>query len=229
MKIKINPYLKNLIKENSLYIVINAIFLLLSIFSLMYNSSQLPEKLARINTLKGEIKELENKANIINSSSFADSQELDQDIKLLNSLIPNVEDYFSVIYALDQLSSKTSFIITSYNINVQRSSSNKLQLVITGVGDQQAFMNFLKEYNFGGGRLITADRVELASQLDTAIRLDIKFYNNNVALDKQTKLNLSSQIQEEIDTLKNKVSFLIKEDYAEDIENLNYPKKINPF
>ena len=45
------------------------------------------------------------------NNSIPQSEKLDEDIKFLNTLIPNTEDYFSIIYALENLSQKSNFII----------------------------------------------------------------------------------------------------------------------
>ena len=42
--------------------------------------------------------------------------------KILTTLIPETEDYFSIIYALETISQNTGFSIVSYTINLSNTS-----------------------------------------------------------------------------------------------------------
>lgn len=225
MNIKINPYIKSLIKENGIYILINVGLIIIISFFLIYNLKQIPEKQAKINTLETEVQGLRNKANLVSSAINMSEEELTSSVKIFDALIPNSEDFFSIIYALEELSAKTNFIITSYTINLKQSSANKLQLIVSGVGDQNAFMDFLKEYNFGGGRLITCDKLELSSEFEGTLKLNINFYNKNISSGDQTSLSLNKKEQNEISEIINKVNFLLKEPSVD----TSYPTKNNPF
>ncbi|MGB9883483.1 MAG: hypothetical protein ACPLRN_03160, partial [Microgenomates group bacterium] len=171
MKIKINSYLRQLIKENYFYFIG---FFVLSIFFLLI----LVLGINKINTLNQNIEKLSSEVNNLNkkyqliNTIIPDEQILDEDMKVLNALIPNSEDYFSIIFALENLSQKTGFIITGYTVNISQSTPNKLRLVVNGVGDTDAFLKFLQNYQFGGGRLITSDKITLSQNLNGAIKLD---------------------------------------------------------
>ncbi len=226
MKLKINPYLLSLIKENLIYIVVNLSLVLITVAVFAYNLRLLPEKDIQISTLENDVKELTARANLLNAPFLTEKGDLDSTIKVLDALVPSLEDYFSLIYSLEELSKKTNFIINSYSINLQESTANKLQLVISGVGDQDAFMKFLKDYNFSGGRLMTCDRLDLSSRFSGSIRLNVAFYNKNVTSQGSTILALTSKDWQEINRIKSKVSFLLKEASP---ESLIYPRKTNPF
>ena len=132
-----------------------------------------------------------NKVTLMNSA-VPQSEKLDEDVKFLNTLIPDVEDYFSVIYALEQLSKKTNFVITSYSVNVKASTTDKLRINVTGVGDSESLIHFLKDYNFDGGRLITSDKVQLDPNFSGSIIINLTFYN---------KKTIYSKIKEELPRL----------------------------
>lgn len=227
MKIKIKPYLLRLIKKNSIYLIslIFIIFLIVLISKISF------DKILKINTniqtLETNISELGKKAELF-QNVLPPSEELDEDITLLNHLIPNVEDYFSIIYSLESLSQKTNFIIDGYSVDMTSSTTEKLRISITGTGETVAFMKFLDEYNFGGGRLITSDRIELKPELRGTLKIDLTFYNKNVPVSGGADLPTSNKIFKDLQAIKKKVIFNF-DDYNAEGFDLNYPKKNNPF
>jgi uncharacterized protein YeeX (DUF496 family) len=72
-------------------------------------------------TLETEIDDLKNKANLIDYKEkiIQDDLDIDQINSIVSTLVPDSEDYFSVIVALDEISKKTNFIITNYVINLK--------------------------------------------------------------------------------------------------------------
>lgn len=226
MKTKISPYIKSLLKENSIYISVNIVLIVILIFFIVFNFNLIPDKRNSILKEESEVIKLQKRADFLNSPIATNTEELNSSLELLNSLIPSSEDYFSVITVLEELSKKTNFIIDSYEINLSSSNANKLQLSVSGKGDQDAFMKFLNEYNYGGGRLITSSNIQLSAKYAGGMTLTITFYNKTIAKGEALPLDLNSKDQEEIDKLKSKVSFTLKE---EKLEDLSYPKKSNPF
>lgn len=228
MKIKIKPYLKSLIKENLGYIIIVLLSFVLILVIIQIYFEQNSGYEMKINSLNQDLTKLQAKANLLNSN-IPLSEGLDQDVKFLNSLIPNIEDYFSIIYALEKLSQKTGFLITSYNINIEKSTPDKLRLNIGGIGDSKSFLDFLNQYNFGGGRLITSDKIELSPQFSGVIKIDLTFYNKNTVGSENLNLPTDDKIFKEIEALKQKVNFDFNEKLNEESLDSNYPKKSNPF
>ncbi len=182
----------------------------------------------KIATLKIELNQLQNKVTLMNTT-IPSSDKLDEDVRLLNGLIPNIEDYFSIIYALEKLSQKSNFIVTSYSVTVGKSTSEKLKLNVTGTGDSQSFINFLKDYNFGGGRLITSDKIQLDPNFFGAIKIDLTFYTKKVEASQNLELTPDGKIFKELEALKSKVNFSFDENPASGTLDFNYPKKANPF
>jgi len=183
----------------------------------------------KINVLTKETTDLQRRVTLFNKA-FLNKEDLESSVNMLNSLIPSSEDYFSVIYALDKISQKTNFIITSYTINLKSSTQNKLKLTIAGSGDRNSFLKFLNEYNFGGGRLITSDKIELTPQISGQIKIDITFYNKDAKLGKKQQIPaLSESLLKDLTALKEKVHFGLKEASSEGQLDFNYPRKINPF
>lgn len=225
MKLKIKPYLFRLIKENILYIVSLFFLLILIITTIKLSLDKINLGKSRINILKTDINQLNKKVKLY-QESIPSTDKLDEDIKLLNRLIPNVEDYFSVIYALDKLSEKTGFLIINYSVNVKKSTSDKLRLTVNGIGDSEAFLRFLEEYQFSGGRLITSDKIELNPEMSGTIKLNLTFYNKAVKPGNEEITMTDSKIFDKLESIKEKVSFDFDEEERID---LDYPKKNSLF
>lgn len=228
MKIKIKPFIRHLILANIFYIL-GSIFALILIFIVIkIGLNQALEFKKKIDVLKKENNQLMNKITLLNST-VPESIILDEDVKFLNTLIPNSEDYFSIIYTLEKLSQKSGFIITDYTVNVGQSTPEKLRISATGTGDSQSFVDFLKDYNFSGGRLITSDKVQLDPNFSGSIIVDLTFYNKKTELSNQLDIAPNVNIYQELEGLKSRVNFSFLNTTQEVVINTDYPKKSNPF
>lgn len=225
----IPPYLIGLLKENILYIGLNAGMIVLIGFFLLANSKTSLERGTQINSLSKEVRNLERRITLFNQASLS-NEDLDSNIKMLTALVPNSEDYFSIIYALETLSQKTGFIITSYTIKLGVSTKNRLRLSITGTGDKNAFLKFLNDYNFGGGRLMTSDKIELTPQISGQIKIDVTFYTKDTSTAKSLATpHISGSFINQLSLIREKVKFDLKTSTSEGTFDLNYPRKTNPF
>ena len=228
MRLRIKPYLLRLIRENLVYLLSSLLLTVLIITVTKVSLDKIIQAETDIGTLNSDISKLQKKITLF-QTVIPPSNKLDEDVALLNSLIPNVEDYFSVIYSLETLSEKTGFSIIGYSVNVNKSTANKLRLTVTGVGDSNSFLKFLQNYNFAGGRLITSDKIELNPQLSGSIKLDLTFYNKSTA-NNNTDINVTdNKAFQDLESIKQKVSFDFGQSQAAENLDLNYPKKSNPF
>ncbi len=230
MKINFNPYLKALFKENFIYILTTFILIIITVSFFLIYLPQLWELDKKNQQLTQENKVLNNRLYFINN--YFKNEPIDLHLKILYSLIPVKEDYFSIIYTLDNLSKITGFLITSYTINLSQSTPEKLKITVTGTGDKQAFMNFLQKYNFAGGRLVTADEITLSETEMSEMNINLTFYNapiDNISLDKYNLEAFKKQINK-IDQIVNQIESSINlEENVNNITNIDYPKKTNPF
>jgi len=228
VKTKIKPFIQRLIRENIFYIFGNVFILILIVVSVRIGLSENLNYNKKISALKTELSQLQNKITLMNTV-IPSTESLDEDLNFLNTLIPNVEDYFSIIYSLEKLSQKSNFIITEYSVDVNKSTTQKLKLSVIGVGESQTFINFLKDYNFGGGRLITSDKIQIDPNFFGSIKIDLTFYAKSVLTDKNLGQITDYKFFEELEALKSKVNFSFTENIATDSADLEYPKKTNPF
>jgi len=225
---KIKPFIRRLIRENIIYIAGNVLIFFLIIITIRIGLTENSSYNQKISTLKTELNQLQNKVTLM-QTVIPSSEKLDEDLNFLNTLIPNIEDYFSIIYALEKLSQKSNFVVTSYSVNVGNSAVDKLKLEVTGAGDSQSFINFLKDYNFGGGRLITSDKIRLDPNFFSSIKIDLTFYAKAVSTDKNLDLIPDYKFFQELESLKSKVNFSFDSNLTSSSDDLDYPRKNNPF
>ncbi|HLL60384.1 MAG TPA: hypothetical protein VK338_01585, partial [Candidatus Nitrosocosmicus sp.] len=141
---------------------------------------QLPAYLSnkeQINQLKAEITNLQQRKNIIYSFNPGELQNL---TKTLNTLLPSQEDFFSIFSALERVASKSGFKVTSYTVNFSDKTTEKVSLTIHGEGTPNELLNFIEQYKFSGGRLMTMDNVQF-SPSTTKTELKINFYSKKTA------------------------------------------------
>jgi len=229
MKNKKLYYYSILIAENIVYILTNIVLTIVILFLVIPFFQQTLENKQKINDLNNEINLLTSKKN--NLKLFAQNDlNIEKAIKILNYLVPNEEDYFSILYALEKLSGKTGLLITSYVINLSDKNPNRLRLTVTGLGDINTFLDFLKEYNFGGGRLITSDNLSLNFQQQSEFKIDLIFYNQKINTKNLSNLTIDDPtFFKKINELLAKTEFVLKESSEEAFLDINYPRKTNPF
>jgi hypothetical protein len=230
MKIRIKPYLRTLIKENIVYFLVNMLLFVVALVFLLYNIDEIPKRQATIDQLDKEISDLKNKAKLTELKGSSSDEELQNYSILLNNLVPNSEDYFSIIYALEKLSQDTGFVISNYTINLEASTGQKTKLKIDGKGNKDAFLKFLEKYNYGGGRYITSDKISLANQFSEGLSLDITLYNQNIPINEElTGRKPNPALIQEVKKIMDKVDFTLKDNTTDTKESYDYPKKTNPF
>lgn len=228
MKNKIKPFIRSLIRKNIIYIIGNFFALVLIVITIKIGITQNHDYKSKIEVLKNELTQLQNKVTLMHSI-IPSTNKLDEDLDFLEKLIPNIEDYFSVIYSLEKLSEKTNFIITSYNVVLSMSTPEKLRLTVSGVGDSLTFINFLKSYNYGGGRLITSDKILFDSDFTGTMKIDLAFYSKNVDTNQELQSTPDEKMFRELETLKSKVNFSFDSNVESQAAGFNYPRKSNPF
>lgn len=166
-----------------LYYPIIAIWLinLLSIGAILYGGTKTYEKFVENQDNEVVIAELQNKANRVRENSKIDPNVLDEMNGTLLKLIPDEEDYFLVINALEKLSRETRFSLLRYSINLSSTNAEKLSLTIDGSGDIDAFLTLLQRYKFGGERLITNESLEFAPDNLSSVKIILNFYHKKAA------------------------------------------------
>lgn len=227
MKINIDYPVKRLIWENLLYllgfIALSTAMYIVTFFYL----NQYQNNSKKISALELEIGQYHSKQEALDFKNqlIEDETRLDYVNGVFSQLIPAKEDYFSIIASLDKLSLQSNFIITSYNIVIGSSTPEKLAIVIEGQGDPNTFLEFLKDYNFSGGRLITIDKIDFNQEAFTGTKVNINVYTAKAS---STQL-FEPSIETNMDFIENILQKVQLELKAEEAEESEYPTKSNPF
>lgn len=227
MKTKINYYLFRLLKENAVHLVSLIFIVTVMVVGVVFFIERFSNLQQKITLIDKEIVDLQKKSEFVSYKQQIVNEGIDlpEVNKILTQLLPNEEDFFTVISALEKISKDTNFLMTSYAINLKATKKDQLALTVEGQGDDQAFFNFLKDYRYLGGRLITLDKIDYKTTGFAQIRLNINFYSGmEKASANETAKQLSSKDKKLISEIMSKVKINLVEDEA-----TSYPTKANPF
>lgn len=216
------------IEKNHLktYIALGVVIGLLLLASAVYRSNQ--DYKDQVSALDFELAQLRTKVAIIRTNKAIAKDKIEDYNKLLMQLIPDYEDFFSMIYALEQLSIKTGFNITGYVIGFGGANNERHSLEIEGNGDSNTFMKFLQDYNFGGGRLITNENIKYSVSSGVGkTTLLINFYTKKIPTQIENVEILTRKDLQLMEQIKDKVSVVIKTGDTEEVAS--YETKSNPF
>lgn len=226
----VHYFSRRLLSRYSLYLLGLFLVVGLIIFGIFFFSGQYHEERNKATKIQEQKVELEKKRDLIEFMGVSleaakDPAKLQRLNELLSQLIPSSEDYFSIIAALEKLSQSTGFIITEYSIDPARTTQEKIALNITGFGDSNAFLDFLKNYTISGGRLITIDKVSFSDELQSGSEISLNFYSGKsagqqpAAISKEDKALLTSIIDKiQIQLVPKSIN-----------TSTDYPVKSNPF
>lgn len=129
---------------------------------------------ADISTFKARTELIQNNKSLIAS-------DIDDLNSTLDAFIPDTENYFSVITALENISASTGVEIVSYSLDLESTNVSTLTLKVELVGTTDALNNFYENYMLAGGRLITADELEFENSEDGKVVVSMNFYHSEYA------------------------------------------------
>jgi len=225
-----NPFIRRQIKDNAIYLFLSVGLIISFIVSIFIFINKQVDNSDKTMTLENDIQMLKTKVDFINLQAKIQKEGIDTDTlnKLLGALVPEEEDYFSIITALDTLSTKTGFLITSYSLDLSRSSPTKLSISVEGTGDQAAFLKFLDSYSFGGGRLITVDSIDYQTQGFFTIKLAVNFYSGKGEAVPETAIDLTEADKALLQKIQDKFTIDVLSSESQ-VASPEYATKSNPF
>jgi len=180
-----------------------------------------------LDVLSEEVKLLKNRSDTLQYNKTLTEDQIVVYNKILTALIPETEDYFSIIYALETISQNTGFSIVSYTINLSSISREKLSINIEGRGNPDDFKRFLNSYKFAGGRLITSERIEFSGVNFTNTRVALNFYSKKFTFNESVVPQLTKQDVAKLEDIKKKIKISFKNE--ETSTKAEYEIKNNPF
>ena len=177
---KINPYLKHLFKENLIYFVGAMFFIAIFLYFNIIVLRSIKEEKKQIETLREEVENLKMKKKQLSSMDYLNEADIVRFKLILTQLVPNTEDFFSILYALETLSQQTGVEILNYTLQFNKKRRAEIPIVVTLLGDQDSFMKLLKDYNFKSGRLITMSSFNFNGIKTSQLKLTFTFYNDSL-------------------------------------------------
>ncbi len=207
MKLSLSFYrIKNILRYQ--WTIFLSFFVLLLLFLVVISYyARFNEEAKSTALLASEVTMLKNRYDTLKYNKTLTADQIKEYNKLLVELIPEAEDFFSIIVALDRISSDSKFMITDYVVNMNASTKDKLTLTIVGKGDTEAFKNFLEEYQFGGGRLITSDKIEYGGNNSANTKITLNFYSKRFAFNETLQVGLLSKEElDRLNTIRKKIS-----------------------
>lgn len=219
--------ISEIIKDNISVIavvIVVPIMILLSAYSIRGYFSALEQK----NQFEQELVQLRSTSDTAKQNIERLQENIDNYNEILGMIVPEKEDYFSIIFALEKLSQDTGFTITRYDIILEESTTDKLSLSVEGSGDIDSFLNFLRDYQFNGNRLITNEKIELSDSNEGRTRLSLNFYHKALTDLAESVKPISQKDISLIQNIEQKVTISVKEDINNG-EPVIYDTKQNPF
>lgn len=206
-------------------IVVAVVMLFLLIFSLNSLSVSKDKKqvvISELNRLELRINNLKKGKNLV-------EDEIDEINQLFSILIPDKEDFFSIIYALEKISQESGFNIDEYSIALG-GEAEKVQIAINGTGDIDSFLKFLQSYQFAGGRFATSKSLNFTNSKFNSTKVNLTFYNKRTAVNAELVPKITDKDIEFIRKIKEKIKIDLKAIPPNDSAVFeDYKIKKNPF
>lgn len=229
MKFSLSIYkLKNILRYQWTLFVSFFVLILLFVVVLSYYA-RFNEETKSVQILSKEVDMLKNRYDTLKYNKTLTEDQIKEYNKLLVELIPESEDFFSIIIALDKISEDSKFIITDYVVNMVKSNKDKLTITVTGKGDTETFRSFLEKYQFGGGRLITSDKIEYGGGGSANTKISLNFYSKRFAFNETLQVGLLSKSElERLNSIRKKISLEYTTSESQIVET-DYSIKKDPF
>jgi len=197
------------------------------IFLLVFTYRQYTDTLDKVDLNSQELDTLNNKINNLNFSKTLLKKTDDDMNLLLTRLIPEYEDFFSLINTMEKISQSSRFFISKYRINPNQ--GGKISITTEGTGDLESFVRFLQTYQFGGGRLITINNIQYSQSSSVSKSLTLNFYSTKTVINDSMPVELTKKDIDYLEKIKMKVGEAYEEDATDSGEIMDYVNNPNPF
>ncbi|GIW63348.1 MAG: hypothetical protein KatS3mg091_150 [Patescibacteria group bacterium] len=219
-----DKYTIALIKEHLIYFILLVVNIAILFSVSIYFRTSVLEKKQNIKNIQEEIDRYEKVKKRIESMNIS-TEAVDEFYQQINMLIPNKYNMFETIAAIEKLARDSNFATVSYTVKPD-SATGKLVITIEGTSSPKSFLNFLKDYNFKSGKLITINEVNYNNEA-TNVKIDLTFYYYDPKTIDNDITNIELPTKDDL-TLLSEISSKIQIDLIESSDNF-YPIKGNPF
>jgi hypothetical protein len=197
-----NINLATLDKKVLTTIVLLWLFIAISIVITIICILRLFELNEETTTLQTSVEQLKSQVALVEANKRLSKEEIAQYNKILIQLIPEELQYFEVIAAVERLSASTNFRLSNFTIDLTNKSPEKFSLDVVGSGNIETFTQFLKDYQFKSGRLISIERIEFAPDKVQNFGLLLNFYHKKVVPNLIIDPSLQKLTQQDLDLMK---------------------------
>lgn len=140
-----------------------------------------------------ELEDFQTKASLIRKNQSLLDNKIKDYNEALNYLIPDEESYFSVITAFENLEKRTGITVSSYSIDLDKTTEDEFSLNLAIVGDIPSIENLFRSYNFSSQRLLINDAVALNNESITSLDFAVSLVHGKF---KSGGINRSVEIKE---------------------------------
>lgn len=207
--------------------VVFIVILFITLFS--YNNLKiLTEKNIKLNE---EVTILKNRRDniLVNLKTLNENGKFEDYNQVLGMLVPENEDFFSIIYTLQKLSQESGLIIDEYAVALGRSNAEKTSITIAYINDQTSFMKFLDLYQFSGGRLVSIPKIAWKSDSTGKAKIILNFYTKAFVPLNEQIFKISKVEQNRIKDILFKIKLNTTTPDATPEADVQYETKDNPF
>ncbi|OGK15593.1 hypothetical protein A3H80_03760 [Candidatus Roizmanbacteria bacterium RIFCSPLOWO2_02_FULL_37_19] len=224
-----NRYLYRLIKRHVIYIIGFVLFSILASSFIPLQINKYGQLRKQSGLLDEELARLEQRRAVLTQYRNINIDEL---ITLVNTIFPNTEDRFSIFGAMDNLEVITGVPITDYSSPFTGHAIDETVISAHGRANETAFMNFLKDYPYLSGRLITLDKINFNPK-ENLINFSIVFHTRDIPPSENLIPEYNATVVLQINALRDELEArnpaFAQNSREEEVIPINYSTKTNPF
>ena len=197
----IRDYIQKAFRYKLTYNVIGIYLVVIIFLSVtLYGGTVLYSAWNELSYLNTEVENSKSTVEFIGVNRDVVAEGLDSYNETLGDLIPDEESYFSVVSALERVAEKSGVTINAYTIDLESTNISTLSLRVEVSGSEEALEKLLSLYTYGGGRLITIEKVDISRTGELVNVFLFNFYHQPFTVG--SAANTVQLTQKDVDLLK---------------------------
>jgi len=212
-------------------VLVGLVVFIIILFMTIFSFSNLQILKDKNNKLSEEVSVLKNRRDTIldNVKTINENNNFEKYNQVLGMLVPESEDFFSIIYTLQKLSQESGLIINEYAVSLGRANTEKTSIMITYLEDQVSFMKFLDLYQFSGGRLVSIPNINWKSDSTGKAKILLNFYTKEFVPLNEQVFKITKAEQNRVKDILSKIKLNTVNPEATPDADVEYETKDNPF
>jgi hypothetical protein len=166
-----------LTKEYFILLVLFVTSLVLLIFVALFSQS-LMIKWDEYVLLKEDVEEVEARIRLVDSYKLLTDEEIRLNNRTLEELVPSGDTNLSMYYILDDLALKSGLTLSNYQLSSSARAESKSSVSVSATGTPQELLDFLSQYKFITGRLLTLESIQIRRESHDTDVLNIQMVLN---------------------------------------------------